>query len=326
MEQVRIGIIGCGSASRIHYSRLRQLAGVKVVGCADPDHGSIDQFLAAAGSPIPTFSDHSELLRTVKPDALAIFTPHISHYKHTLDGLLAGCHVFVEKPLSTNVQEAVDIVNVARARGLKVGVGHQYRLYPSIAAARGLVASGAIGSVHLVTATLTQPWLETHRGTENSWRFDAKVAGGGILADSGDHMIDALLWSTGTHALEVAAFQSKLTSGLDLVTAAAIRLSDGSMANLGVAANSAGSLFELTFVGELGRLRATENRLVQEGKDGTVEVLPLSSPIETIDGNFIAAIRDGTPLCCPAEEALGTVRLIEAITRSATVGHIVRLG
>ena len=70
------------------------------------------------------------------PDALAVFTPHLFHYKLTMDALQAGCHVFVEKPLSTNSQEAADIVNLARGRQLKVGVGHQYRLRPSLIEAR----------------------------------------------------------------------------------------------------------------------------------------------------------------------------------------------
>ena len=73
----------------------------------------------ATGGPVPAFADHAELIRQATPDALAVFTPHLAHYRPTIDGLQAGCDVFVEKPLSTNVQEAVDVVNVARARGAR---------------------------------------------------------------------------------------------------------------------------------------------------------------------------------------------------------------
>jgi predicted dehydrogenase len=51
--------------------------------------------------------------------------------------------------------------------------------------------------------------------------------------------------------------------------------------------------------------------------------LPLAS--QTIDGNFVAALTNGSPLCCPADQALDTVRLLEAIARSAATGQIVRL-
>ena len=62
--------------------------------------------------PLPTIVSCSA---QIAPDALAIFTPHLSHYRLTMDALQAGCHVFIEKPLSTNVQEAADIVSLARA-------------------------------------------------------------------------------------------------------------------------------------------------------------------------------------------------------------------
>lgn len=330
MREVRIGIIGCGHAARVHLGRLAAIEGVRIVGCADTDLACARAFADAAptpeGGPIPAFADHVELIRQATPDALAVFTPHLAHYRPTIDGLQAGCHVFVEKPLSTNVQEAVDIVNVARARGRKVAIGHQFRLLETLGEAKRRLADGAIGPVRLVVATLAQPWLSAHRGAEHSWRFEPKVAGGGVLADAGDHLIDALLWTLGQRAVEVAAFQHRLDSGLDLVTAAAVRLADGTPATLAVAGDSPRSLFELSYFGEAGRIRVTEDALFQEvgGNEGQFE--PGRAPIETIDGNFVAAVRGEAPPCCPAEEALDTVRLIEAIARSAASGQVVRLG
>ena len=57
---------------------------------------------------VAVYSDPRELLREQAPDALAIFTPHLSHYRLTMDALQAGCHVFIEKPLTTNSQEAAE--------------------------------------------------------------------------------------------------------------------------------------------------------------------------------------------------------------------------
>ena len=121
---------------------------------------------------VPVFTDHRDLLRQAAPDALAIFSPHRSHYRLAMDALQAGCHVFIEKPLSTNVQEAADIVGLARGRNLKVGVGHQYRLAPSLVEARRQLAVGSIGPVRLVTAILARPWLTTLGQAESAWRFD----------------------------------------------------------------------------------------------------------------------------------------------------------
>src|SRR6478672_10717427 len=121
---LRIGIAGCGRAARIHLDRLLALPEVQVVGCADSDEGCAQAMATkiseqtGSGS-VPSFADHRALLRQQTPDALFLFTPHLSHYRPAMDALQAGCHVFIEKPLSTNLQEAVDIVGLARGRSLK---------------------------------------------------------------------------------------------------------------------------------------------------------------------------------------------------------------
>jgi predicted dehydrogenase len=325
-SELRIGIVGCGLAARVHLGRLLGLDGVRVVGCADPDLAAAQALAAqAGGAPVGAYSDHRELLKQAAPQAVAVFTPHLAHYRPAMDALQADCHVFIEKPLSTNAQEAADIVGLARGRGRKVGVGHQYRLLPSLIEARRRLAGGAIGPLRLVTAVLAQPWLAGHGGAENSWRFDPRVAGGGILADAGDHLVDALLWSTGQTAVEAAAVQSRLEPGLDVVTAAAIRLADGTPVTLALSGVSPGQLFELSFFGEAGRLRVTDCSLIEEAAGALDRVVPLDEVSESIDANFVAAIRTDSPLCCPAEEALDTVRLLEAVSRSAATGQLVRL-
>jgi predicted dehydrogenase len=329
---LRIGIAGCGAAARIHLDRLLAEDGVVIVGCADPDPGAAqalaDRATTLVGSrdaKVPAFADHRELLRQAAPDALAIFSPHRSHYRLAMDALQAGCHVFIEKPLSTNVQEAADIVGLARGRNLKVGVGHQYRLAPSLVEARRRLAADSIGPVRLVTAVLARPWLTTLGQAESAWRFDPESAGGGILADAGDHLVDALLWTTGQVAHEIGAIQSRREPDIDLVTAAAIRLADGTPATLAISGISPGALFVLEYFGELGRLRLTDRTLEEERPDSPRRDVPLPPPTRTIDGDFIAALNNLAPLCCPADQALDTVRLLEAIARSAATRQVVKL-
>ena len=330
---LRIGIAGCGMAARIHLERLLPLDGVAIVGCADPDRSAAEAFAdrASRGSRhgsdtgVAAFGDYRELLRCLVPDALAVFTPHLSHYRVTMDALQAGCHVFIEKPLSTNPQEAADIVSLARARDLKVGVGHQYRLCPSLIAARQRIADGAIGPVRLVTGILTRPWLTNLGHEEKSWRLNAKRAGGGVLPDAGDHLVDAVLWTTTQVAREVGAVQSESDAGIDLVTAACIRLADGTPVALAISGVSPGTIFALNFYGELGRLSATDQTLEEETFDTPRREVTLPPSSQTIDGNFVAALANGSPLCCPADQALDTVRLLEAIARSAATRQVVRL-
>ena len=325
-SSVRIAIVGCGTAARIHMDRLLTLDGVEIVGCADPRLTAAaalaDRAMMAAktpgAQPIPAVADHRELLRQLAPDAVAVFTPHLGHYRVAMDALQAGCHVLIEKPLSTNVQEAADIVNLARARQLIVGVGQQFRLCPSLIEARRRIAEGAIGSLNLVACILARPWLKTLGHEESAWRFDATASGvGGILSDAGDHLVDALLWTTGQVASEIAAVQTQRQSGVDLVTAAAIRLADGTPVTLAVTAIAPRTRLPVRLLWTSTAASArTEQILEEESSDVPRRVVPLDISSETIDANFVAAINGQAPLCCPAEQALDTVRLLEAITRS----------
>lgn len=328
---LRIGIAGCGQAARIHVERLLKAADVQIVGCADALRESADALagtIAGKGGARPAVFDDFRSLLDLRPDAVAIFTPHLGHYRQAMDALQSDIHVFIEKPLSTNTQEAADVVNLARGRKLKVGVGHQYRLRPSLVEARKRLAADAVGPLRLVTAALAEPWLarQQERGGESSWRFDPKLAGGGLLADAGDHLIDALLWTTGRTPLEVFAVQSRLPSGLDVVTAATIRLQEDVPATVALSGVSQGSLFELNFFGERGRIHATDSLLeIDQGDGSPARRVELPEPSESIDANFLAALRGLGPLCCSAEDALETVRLSEAVARSAATGQVVQL-
>jgi|YNPBryunderm2012_1023409.scaffolds.fasta_scaffold13914_2 predicted dehydrogenase len=348
MDRLRIAVAGCGVAARAHTNRLARRRDVRIVALADPDLQAAQRLaegLLGAGPGVeaegPTvFGDHVSMLRAVHPDALAVFTPYLHHFRVALDGLLAGCHVFVEKPLCTNVQEATDLVNVARARDRILAVGHQYRLRPTLKQAKQRLAEGRIGRPRLAVGLLAQPWLAAHAGGEDSWRFDPRIAGSGILTDSGDHLLDTLLWVLGTPALEATAIQDRLDSGLDVVTAAAVKLAPNLPATLAVSGVSAGSLFELTILGETGALRVSETLLQERlgdqpfqtiaeetsGSAGDGPDFQVSQVAgDSIDDDFVEAARGRRFPSCPGDQALGTVKLLEAIVRSAATGRPVAI-
>jgi len=80
----------------------------------------------------------------------------------------------------------------------------------------------------------------------------------------------------------------------------------------------------LTDFGEQGRLHATDRTLVEELSDAPGREVSLTEPAESIDSNFLAAVTEEAPLCRSADQALETVRLLEAVARSAMTGQLVR--
>ena len=116
-------------------------------------------------------------------------------------------------------------------------------------------------------------------------------------------------------------FESQRDPVIDLVTAAVIRLTDGTPVALAVSGIASGPCFALTYFGEEGQLHATDHQLIEEKPDRPGHQVALPALNQTIDSNFIGALLNDTPLCCPAEEALESVRLLEAIARSAAAGQ-----
>ncbi|HEU5118133.1 MAG TPA: gfo/Idh/MocA family oxidoreductase, partial [Isosphaeraceae bacterium] len=122
-----------------------------------------------------------------------------------------------------------------------------------------------------------------------------------------------------------AAFQSRTESGLDVVSAVALRLADGTPATLALSAVSPDSLFELTYFGENGLIRASDLAVEIKPAGGTTEIKNLPASSTSIDADFVQAVgANGSP-CCPVDQALDTVRLLEAIVRSAASGQVVRV-
>jgi hypothetical protein len=175
------------------------------------------------------------------------------------------------------------------------------------------------GAHDMFTAVLTWPSVTTFGCS------DPAVPATGVLADTVGDLIDVLLWSTGQAAHEVAAFQSRSDPDTYPVTAAAIRFADGTPVTFATPGASPESLFLLDFIGEQGSLRATDQSLHEQIFDAPRREIPLPAPAETIEGNFVAAITGETRIYCPADAAIDTVRLLDAIARSAATGQVVRL-
>lgn len=156
-----IAIAGLGAAARtIHLPAYAGLPGVKVVGGFDPQ--------AKPGDfRFPLFDTAEELLDKTRPDVLAVITPPASHAALARLGLEAGCHVFCEKPFMPTLEEAREVVAVARRVGRRVVVNNQYRFMNIHAAARRQIGSPEFGELVFLTAHQA---FRTSAETEAGWR------------------------------------------------------------------------------------------------------------------------------------------------------------
>lgn len=156
----------------------------------------------------------AEAARPDGVDAVAIVTPNASHHAIARAVLDAGLHVICDKPLTTTMADARDLVRAVAASGRVFALTHNYTGYPMVRHARAMVAAGELGAIRVVQVEYPQDWLSTpleETGQKQAaWRCDPAQAGpAGSLGDLGTHAHNLAEFVTG---LRVEAVCAELTA------------------------------------------------------------------------------------------------------------------
>lgn len=147
-KPLRVGVIGVGHLGCHHARIYSELKSCELVGVVD-----INQIRASEIGQtykVKSYQDYQDLFGQV--DAVSIVVPTIEHHRIGMACLQAGIHVLVEKPITTTLQEADELVNLAAAKGLILQVGHLERFNPAVQALQrlsknpGFIESYRIGS------------------------------------------------------------------------------------------------------------------------------------------------------------------------------------
>jgi len=134
MEKIRVGVVGVGHLGNYHLQKYLKLPQCLVSGVADLCEERARTAASSCGC--PAFADHRELLGKV--DAVSIAVPTREHFRIARDFLARGVHVLVEKPITTALAEADELVSLASDRGVVFQVGMIERFNPAVRALAGL--------------------------------------------------------------------------------------------------------------------------------------------------------------------------------------------
>lgn len=149
-------MLGCGQIADAHLQEIRKISGAEVVAVCDRYIDLAEQ--AARRFNVPAvYTDLDLMLQEVKPDVVHLATPAQSHAKLAIKILEAGCHVYVEKPFTLNVDEALEVIETAQRVNKKVCVGHDQIFDPMWMLAKQRIQRGEIGEVKHVESTLVYP-------------------------------------------------------------------------------------------------------------------------------------------------------------------------
>lgn len=333
-ERLRFGLIGCGGNMRAHVRRLVEIPEVAIQGIVEPNRENVEKafetYPALAGTPV--YTDHGEMLRQARPDAVAISTPHTYHAAQILDALGAGSHVLCEKPMTCTVEEARAVCEAARQSGKVMMVSyqrHQQALYRWM---RRFIQERNLGDLQFVTAQQYQSWYEG-RAAGKGWRHLAHLSGGGQLNDSGSHMVDILLHVTGLQPERVTAFQQNLGLEVDVNMTINVQFRGGAVGNiciLGQAPGIGGFVYEdVTITGDRAGLYyrtmglPRDQPLLELRLRGKTEPEPELSDLPAAsnpDQAFVDVILGRAENEAPPECGLRTIQLSEAAWQSAASG------
>jgi predicted dehydrogenase len=151
-------------------------------------------------------------------DAVAIVTPNHMHHPVAKAFLEAGIHVICDKPMTTTVEDALDLIHTVRRTGLVFGLTHNYTGFPMVRQARAMVAAGEFGRVRVVQVEYPQDWLSTRLEAtgqkQASWRTDpARSGAGGCVGDIGTHAFNLAGFVTGLEIEQLCAELSTFVEG-----------------------------------------------------------------------------------------------------------------
>ena len=211
MSTLGVGLIGCGNISTIYLQNMASFHGLTLVACADMRAEAAEA--QAKLFNIEALSIDALLARPDIHIVVNLTTPN-AHFHVSLAALKTGKHVFGEKPITVNAEDAATLVAEANARGLKIGCAPDTFLGGGGQTARALVDSGAVGTILSGTCHLMSHGME-HWHPDPTFFFKP---GGGPILDMAPYYLAALINLIGP----VASVQARASTGFveRIVTAA----------------------------------------------------------------------------------------------------------
>ena len=322
---LRIGIIGLGWWGKQIVTSLADSPHFKVTAGCDIDTKMAAPF--AADYMFDLTDDYKTLLKRTDVDAVAVVTPHLLHEEMVVAAFGAGKQVFCEKPLALTTASAERILAACAKAGGVLGIGHERRYEPAMEEMRHLFGSGALGRVLHMDANVSH---NNFRKTDPSnWRRDAKHAPAGAWTALGIHLGDMFVSFAGKPIRIAARTASQIfrAPSEDFVSAE-IDFENGARGRI-TCLSTPPFYGRFTLICDQGWIEVQEGGNVDKGipssfvhcrSDGTRQTRNYE-PANTVRMNFEAwadAVEGRAPYRFTTEQLLANIRILDAVTRSAT--------
>lgn len=201
-EKVKILVVGLGNMGVSHALAYDKLDGFEIVGLMSRSIRSRTDLPENLAN-LPRFEDYDEALAATKPDAVSINTWPNTHADYALRAFDAGCHVFMEKPIATNIEDAEKVVAAARAKNRKLVLGYILRVHPSWV--KFIEVGKTLGKPLVMRLNLNQ------QSSGPAWHWHKNLIDLLIpIVDCGVHYVDVMCQLTGAKPVRVHGIGASL--------------------------------------------------------------------------------------------------------------------
>ena len=196
---VSIGFVGLGYKGSQHLAEAIALDGTNVIALCDNNKRRLTSIATQLSSVRAVLNDAELYTQSNRPDLVVVSVPPSQQKAITCRALVNGCHVFCEKPLGLNTDEALAIVETAERYNRRLCVGLSLRAHPSVAFTLSDIATGTYGGLVSIRAQWRRNsvYPGSRRATPSDWMVQKGMAGGGALTDLGFHLMDLCLHLAG---------------------------------------------------------------------------------------------------------------------------------
>ena len=324
-SKYRVAIVGCGGISNAHGNAWRNLPEIEIVGACDEKFESLKRF-ATEYNVQNTYNDLRQMLEKQQPDVLVIATWPSSHLKNVLEAVRGGVKgILVEKPIAVNATQLEQMIQVTERADIRLMEAFMYRHHPLTLAVKQKIEEGAIGEVRYARSTFS-----TGLTDRQNWRLRGDLGGGAVM-DLGCYCINIMRYLVGQEPQSVwATGKFEQVNNVWETLIGTLDFGDGITAQLDCSfgwtwresyevAGTEGTLFVQSAWGN----SEGESHFIVNGE--TIRVANGVNPYAAEILDLCQAVETGTPTHLPISDALGNMRVIDALHESAGTGQCIKL-